>query len=140
MSLKSVLKPESSVTVGLAEAAAVYVIYTAALPNHADIRSAPPHKTDIEGARKHAAWKAASVLALVFLITQDVNSALIGGAALAGIDLLAKHANGVHPATGKLADAGPAQLPVQQDNGAAGNETAYPMPDYADSAPEAAGY
>src|SRR5258708_20000032 len=100
MPLKSVLKPDSSVTIGLAEAAAVYVIYQAALPSHTDIRSASPHDRDVEGARKAAAWKAASILGLVFLITQDVNSFLIGGAALAGVDLLAKPPNPVNPATG----------------------------------------
>jgi hypothetical protein len=133
MSLKSVLKPEGSITIGLGEAAAVYVIYQSALPNHSDIRSADPHNTDIEASRKRAAWKAASILGLVFLITQDVNSFLIGGAALAGIDLMVKHANAVHPATGKMAgsDGGP---------GAPGTDavdlsTATPLPDYADAQP-----
>jgi hypothetical protein len=132
MALKSVLKPDSSVTIGLAEAAAVYVIYQSALPSHADLRSAPAHDQDIEGARKAAAWKAASILGLVFLITQDVNSFLIGGAALGGIDFMAKHANAVNPATGK-ADVGQAAVsnlaPVSQ----------FPMADYADS-DSAAGY
>src|SRR5437868_3815321 len=103
MSLKSVLKPDSSITVGLAEAAAVYVIYQSALPTHADIRSAPPHNSDIESARKAAAWKSAAVLGFVFLITQDLNSFLIGGLALGGVDYMAKHSNGINPATGRLA-------------------------------------
>lgn len=126
-SLKSVLKPESSITVGLAEAAAVYVIYQSALPSHADIRSADPHNGDIEASRKRAAWKAASILGLVFLITQDVNSFLIGGLALGGIDLMVKHANAVHPSTGKMA--GPA-APAPSDL-----DTATPLPDYADAQP-----
>lgn len=128
MSLKSVLKPESSMTVGLAEAAAVYVIYQSALPNHADIRTADAHNTDIEAARKRAAWKSASILGLVFLITQDVNSFLIGGLALSGIDLMVKHANAVHPATGKMAG------PVAPSGSAL--ETATPLPDYADAQPD----
>lgn len=128
MGLKSVIKaPEGSITVGLAEAAAVYVIYQSALPNHSDIRSADPHNTDIEASRKRAAWKAASILGLVFLLTQDLNSFLIGGAALAGIDVMAKHANAVHPATGKMA--GPvAPSPSELD-------TATPLPDYSDAQP-----
>lgn len=129
MSLKSVLKPESSITVGLAEAAAVYVIYQSALPTHADIRSADAHNTDIEAARKRAAWKAASILGLVFLITQDLNSFLLGGAALAGIDMMVKHSNAVHPATGKLAPAGPAA------GDAVELDTATPLPDYSDAQP-----
>lgn len=128
--MKSVLKPDSSVMVGLAEAAAVYVIYQAALPNHADIRSADPHNTDIEAARKGAAWKAAGVLGLVFLLTQDLNSFLIGGLALGGIDYMTKHANGVSPATGKLATP---TAPAPSDAGAAGNDVAFPLPDYTDS-------
>jgi hypothetical protein len=124
--LTSVIKaPEGSVTIGLAEAAAVYAIYQGALPNHADIRSADPHNSDIEAARKAAAWKAAAMLGLVFLLTHDLNSFLIGGAALTGIDYAVKHSNAVHPATGKLA--GP------QEGLPADNDDAFPLPDYADS-------
>jgi hypothetical protein len=130
MGLKSVIKaPEGSITVGLAEAAAVYVIYQSALPNHSDIRSAEPHNSDIEASRKRAAWKAASILGLVFLITQDLNSFLIGGMALGGIDLMVKHANAVHPSTGKAAPS--SALPAD----AGGLDTATPLPDYSDAQP-----
>src|SRR5258708_6496993 len=128
MSLKSVLKPDSSVMAGLAEAAAIYVIYQAALPNHADIRSAPPHNIDIESARKAAAWKSAAVLGFVFLLTQDLNSFLIGGLALGGIDYMTKHANGINPSTGKLA-AG-SSITTPDSSAPAGNVTAFPLPDY----------
>lgn len=131
MSIKSVLKPEGSITIGLAEAAAVYVIYQSALPNHADIRSAEAHNNDIEASRKRAAWKAASILGLVFLITQDLNSFLLGGAALAGIDLMVKHSNAVHPATGKMAPAGAAAGGAE----AIALDTATPLPDYSDAQP-----
>ena len=124
MALKSLVKtPEGGVTIGLAEAAAVYVIYQSALPSHADIRTADSHNNDIEQARKRAAWKAASILGVVFLITQDVNAFLIGGAALAGIDLMVKHANAVHPATGKMSSVA---NPAEQVN-------PFPLPDYQDS-------
>lgn len=128
ITLKSVFKsPDSSVTVGLAEAAVVYVIYQNAVPNHTDIRSANPHNTDVETARKMAAWKSGAIIGLVFLMTQDINSALIGGAALAGMDLMVKHANGTDPSTGKLAGSGKG---APQPAGGAGNETAFPLPDY----------
>ena len=121
--------PEGSITVGLAEAAAVYVIYQSALPNHSDIRSADPHNNTVESARKAAAWKAASILGLVFLITHDLNSFLIGGAALGGIDYMVKHANAVHPATGQLSGPAPA-------GGTLDNDVAFPLPDYTDSQPQ----
>jgi hypothetical protein len=128
MALKSILKPEGSITIGLAEVVAVYAIYQTALPNHADITSASPHDQTIESARKKAAWKSASVLGFVFLLTRDVNSFLLGGLALGGIDLMVKHSNGVNPATGKLAGSAITNPPAD-----AGNVSAFPMPDYGDA-------
>lgn len=129
LQLTSVIKnPEGSVGIGLAEAAAVYVIYQAALPNHADIRSADPHNPTIESARNAAAWKAAALLGLVFLLTHDLNSFLIGGAALGGIDYMTKHANAVHPATNKLS--GPQTMAVVP------NDVAFAMPEYTDNQPQ----
>lgn len=132
-SFNSVLKPDSSITIGLAEAAAVYVIYQASLPNHADIQAAPAHDMNIEANRKKAAWMSAGVLGFVFLMTRDVNSFLVGGLALGGIDFMVKHSNGVNPGTGKLAGSEITQQPID-----AGNVTAFPVPDYTDSA--AGGY
>lgn len=131
MALKSVLKPDSSVMVGLAEAAAVYVIYQSMLPNHADLRSAPAHDGTVESARKAAAWKSAAVLGFVFLLSQDLNSFLIGGLALGAIDYSVKHSNGTNPATGKLDSGGAA---ITQ---APGNEQAFPLPDYATAGQDA---
>jgi len=122
--LKSLLKPENGVMAGLAEAGAVYVIYQSALPTHTDIRSADAHNTDVEASRKRAAWKSAAILGVVFLITQDVNAFLIGGAALGGIDLMVKHANAVTPSTGKMAGT---------DVSSTDNVNAFPLPDYNDS-------
>lgn len=124
MALKSLIKtPEGGVSVGLAEAAAVYVIYQSALPSHAEIRISDTQNTDIEAARKRAAWKSAAILAVVFLITQDLNAFLIGGAALGGIDLMVKHANAVNPSTGKMAG-----------TGNEGNVNPFPLANYSDQA------
>lgn len=136
----AILKPPESITVGLAEAAAIYVIYQSALPNHADIRSAPAHNTDIEAARKKAAWTSAAVLGFVYLISRDLNSFLLGGLALAGIDYLTKHANGTNPQTGKLATAPGSSVQQPPDAAVAGdNSTAYPMADYTDTSLSYAG-
>ena len=127
--LKSVIKTaEGSISVGMFEAIAVYLIYQSALQNHADIRAADAHNTDVEAARKRAAWKAASILGLVFLITQDTNSFLIGGLALGGIDLVVKHANAVTPATGKIVGA-------VQSGDLTDLSVATPLPDYSDQQP-----
>jgi hypothetical protein len=134
MGLKSVLKPPEAVSIGLAEAAAVYVIYNSLLPNHADIAAAPAHDATIETARKKAAWTSAALLGFVFLITQDLNSFWIGGLALTGIDFVSKHANGTNPQTGKLQAAPGSAVTSGAAGGAApDNAEAFPMPDYADS-------
>ena len=133
MSLKSVLKPDSSITVGLAEAAAVYVIYQSALPNNADISAAPANDSTVETNRKKAAWKSASILAFVFLLTQDVNSLLIGGLALSGIDIMAKHSNGTNPATGKLTASPGGSIIEAGGDTQPDNSAAFPLPDYGDA-------
>lgn len=132
--MKSILKPPESIAIGLAEAAAIYTIYNAALPSHADIRTAPANDATIEAARKAAAWKCAAVLGFVFLISRDVNSFLIGGIALGGIDYLSKHSNGINPKTGKLSAAPAAGATIASAGAGDSNAGAYPMPDYQDSA------
>lgn len=123
--MSSVLKPDSAVMVGLAEGAAIYAIYNSALPPVADIRVAAAGNRDVEAARKAAAWKSAAVLGVVYLMTRDLNAFLIGGLALAGIDIMVKHADGVHPSTGKLADTA----------GSTAADNVYPLPDYDSAAP-----
>jgi len=121
------LKPDSATTVGVITAAGVFLIYQNALPAATDVRSAMPHNEDVEAARKHAAWMSVALIGVVFLVARDLNSYIISGAALVGIDLMHKHANAVHPNTGKL-DTGNSGLSI-----APGLENAYPMPEYADS-------
>lgn len=123
--LSKLSAPDSATMVGLLTAAGVYLIYQNALPRVADIRSAQPHDGDVESSRKAAAWKSAALVGLVFVVARDLNSYIISGAALFGIDYMYKHANGVHPATGKL--------DVSTTTGesvAPGMEQSYPLPDY----------
>jgi len=118
------LKPDSATTVGILTAAGVFLIYQNALPATTDIRSAMPHNTDVETARKHAAWTSVALVGVVFLVARDLNSYIISGAALVGVDYMHKHANAVHPNTGKL-DTGNSGLSI-----APGLESAYPVADY----------
>lgn len=126
--MKSMLTPEGGVTVGVLTAVGVYLIYENALPNLADIRVAQPHDNDIEQSRKHAAWKSAALVGLVFLVARDLNSYVISGAALVGIDYMHKHANAVNPATGKM-DASGGGLSVAPEFG-----QEYSMPEYSETA------
>ena len=115
------LQPDTATMTGIFTAVGVYFIYNNALPKVTDLRSAPPHDPDAEAARKAAAWKSAGLITVVFLVARDLNSYIISGAALIGIDYMFKHANSVHPNTGKPDVEGAEPTPLAQ---------AYPMPDY----------
>lgn len=96
------LQPDSATMVGVLTAAGVYLIYNNALPNMADVRLAPANNSDVDSARKSAAWKSAALITLVFLVARDLNSYIISGAALVGLDYAYKHHNAIESTTGKL--------------------------------------
>jgi hypothetical protein len=96
------LQPDSATMVGLLTAAGVYLIYSNSLPTMADIRLGPPNDNDVEATRKSAAWKSAVLIGLVFLVARDLNSYIISGGALVGIDYMYKHHNAIEPSTGRL--------------------------------------
>lgn len=118
------LQPDSATTVGILTAAGVYLIYQHALPNLTDIRASGPHDADVESARRVAAWQSAGLIALVFLVARDLNSYIISGAALVGIDYMVKHENATHPGTGKL-DTGYGGSIMDADSA-----QLHPLPDY----------
>lgn len=100
--LSNLASPDSGTMVGLLTAAGVYLIYNNALPSVADVRTANPDDQDADTARKHATLASVGLVAVVFLVARDINSYIISGAALVGIDLMYKHANQVNPASGKV--------------------------------------
>jgi hypothetical protein len=126
---KSLLpNPGSGVALGLGEAIAVYLIYGSALPSHADIRGVgEPNDSNIEASRHAAAVKSAGLIGLVFLLTRDLHAFIVSGAALTGIDYMAKHSNAINPANGKLSTAADGAA----DSVAPSN--VFSMPDYGTS-------
>lgn len=103
--------------VGVLTAGGVYLIYSNSLPSAADIRTTPANNPDVESSRKAAAWKSAALITVVFLVARDINSYIISGMALVGIDYVYKHSNAIMPGTGKLEGSTPGR-PV------------YSLPDY----------
>lgn len=125
----SILKPGESVEVGLATAAVIGFIYQTHVPLVATVRGNPvANDGNIESARKAAAWESVAILGLVYLMTRDWNVVLIGGTAMAGIDVVVKHHNGSPPITAGPSAAAPAAAvqpvpaqayaPVPDDGGA----------------------
>lgn len=93
------LKPDSASLVGLFGAAGVFLIYNNALPSAASIRAGAPRDEDIEASRKKAAYLSLGLVIVSFAVARSVDSYIITGAALIGIDYMYKHENAINPLT-----------------------------------------
>lgn len=91
------LKPEVSLGVALATGAVVFATYQHALPSVADVRTAKPMDSDINGARKMAAWTSAGLVAGISLISKDPTVFVVGGAIVVALDWWYRHADTVNP-------------------------------------------
>lgn len=103
----SILKPEGSIALGATVAVMVYGTYTFSLPNVATVQATLPHDDAIESARKRAAWTSATVVSVISLMTRDRTVFVLGGLMVIALDWHTRHANSVHPETGKAVMATP---------------------------------
>lgn len=108
------LKPETSVMIGLATGALVWSIYSNATPTIADIRVAPPLDPEISGSRKAATITAAGTVAAISLIAKDPTIFIIGGVMVIAADFMHRHANLINPETGLLGLPGRHSQPLQE--------------------------
>jgi hypothetical protein len=102
MAFKSILRPEGSITMGVATGILVYAIYDRSLPDAATMGATRPYDTNIEAGRKKATYTSAAVVATVALLTRDANVFILGGMVLIALDVHARHANVTEPSTGAL--------------------------------------
>lgn len=102
MPIKSILKPDGSIAIGIATAIAVYAIYDHSLPNTAVIHRTDANDVNIEASRKKAVITSAGILSVITLLTKDVNVFILGGVVLAALDFHTRHANASNPATAQL--------------------------------------
>lgn len=111
--MKSILKPDGSVLMGVATAALVAFIFKTQLPNTAIIHATEPaNDNNIDAARKKATWTSIGTLSAITLLTRDVNVFILGGVVTVALDFNARHANASHPVTGQLVS-GTAEPPGQ---------------------------
>ena len=95
------LKPEISLTVGLATAVLVFAIYQQATPSIADIRVGDELDPDIEDAERVASWTAAGTVAAVSLLAKDATVFILGGSMVIAMAWMTRHADAVNPLTGR---------------------------------------
>lgn len=116
------LKPEASMSVGLATAVLVYATYQVTLPNVADVRVSGQQDPDIDSARKVATWTGAGIVSAISLVAKDPTVFVIGGATVVALDVMYRHADAVHPALKKVATSSTGIHAVPEDEDAAYGE------------------
>jgi hypothetical protein len=112
------LKPEVSLTVGLATATIVYATYNHALPSVADVRVAKPTDPDIGSSRKLAAWTSAAIVASVSLMAKDPTVFVVGGTMVIALDWWYRYADEVDPLLKRAAGS----VGITRTQAAAGSE------------------
>lgn len=98
----SILKPEGSLTVGLAVGAMAYGIYNFSLPTGAMMNATQPQSLDIESARRKAAWSSVTIVSFVSLMAKDKTIFILGGMVIVALDIHARLANASAPGIGKV--------------------------------------
>jgi hypothetical protein len=96
------LKPEVSVPVALSTAAMVYGVYSVALPNVAEARTAQADDDDLRAAENVASWAAAAAVGAVTLVTRDPVPFILGGGMIVLMSWLHRHARAVDPTIGRI--------------------------------------
>lgn len=105
--MKSILKPDGSVTLGIATGIFVTVVYDRNLPSTAVMHATDAGDINIDAGRKKAAWTTAAVVSGITLLTRDVNVFVLGAVVIFALDMHTRHANASNPATGELVSQAP---------------------------------
>lgn len=92
---------ELGVMVGLVNT----VIFLHFMPPVADVRSADAFNQQIESSERTALMVTTAFTLLIAGFGRSIETFMIGGAVVVGVDYAFKHANAVHPSTNKMVDA-----------------------------------
>lgn len=96
------LKPDASLSMGLACGALVYGVYSNATPTIADIRGSAPNDPQLYGASKGAFLTSVTVVSAISLLARDPTIFCIGGAVALALEWQNRHANAVDPESGSI--------------------------------------
>jgi len=132
MSLRSILKPNESVTASLATAGTVYAVYNLSIGSVSQAHASDPNHPALESSRKKASFTAFGLVSGLFLITKDANIAIVGYASIIAMEIAYRHGIMADPATGRIVP------PTTADYTPAQN--LYPVQPNADDVEQAMGY
>jgi hypothetical protein len=101
-----------SMSIGLATAAGVIVIYGAKVGPVADVHASAAGDGPINASIKKAGWEALLLVAGMTLLSRDLNVTLLGMSAVALEHVMYLHADMASPSTGQITTAPAAYLPA----------------------------
>lgn len=109
--------PADSMTVSLATAGGVLVIYNGKIGPAADVQASSSGDPSINSAIKKAGWESVVLVAAMTLLSRDLNVAILGGAAIILEHTIYLHSEMASPANGQL-QASPAAYAAAGEGGA----------------------
>lgn len=95
-------KPADSITIALATALGVAVIYNNKIGPSADVSATHPGDPAINSSIRKAGWEAWLLVAGLTLLSRDLNVAILGGATVILEHTMYLHAEMVSPGTGQI--------------------------------------
>jgi hypothetical protein len=105
-------KPADSITIALATAAGVAVIYSGKVGPVADVQATLPGDPSVNASIKKAGWESIALVAAAVLLSRDLNVAILGFGAVMLEHTMHLHAEMVSPADGQIAAAPQAYAPA----------------------------
>jgi len=95
-------KPADSMTIGLATAGGVFVIYSAKVGPVADLHATLPGDPNANAAIRKAGWESIALVTAMTLLSRDLNVAILGFGAIMLEHTMHLHAEMVSPASGQI--------------------------------------
>jgi hypothetical protein len=94
--------PADSMTIALATAAGVIVIYNAKIGPAADVQASLPGDPSINASLKKAGWESIALVTAMTLLSKDLNVAILGFGAIVLEHTMYMHAELASPASGRV--------------------------------------
>lgn len=121
------LKPEASISVGLAVMGVVFAIHSQATPPQADIQALPPGTTDVDASERTATIMSVGVVSGISLLTKDATIFFLGSMATLGMALWTRHSNYKDTSAGTVGGTSTAGSPNTQPVAEVADTTPYTM-------------
>lgn len=94
--------PADSMTIALATAAGVFVIYSGKIGPAADVQASASGDPSINATIKKAGWESVGLVAAMTLLSRDLNVAILGFGAIILEHTMYLHSEMANPGTGEI--------------------------------------